>query len=220
MRAPLARPRPTAAATPARATAQAWVRHQVADVTGGLLHRGDGSLVAVVQIEPANLALLSDRERAQRVASLHEALQGVRDAYQILVLPRPIDLDAYLRHLEELLHDTDPRRRRLLAQYLAYVRSLVGSGQALERRFYLLLPLGPAEARRKGAAADLTQRAREIVAALERASLHARVLDDGGIQELAHTFLHPAQAAFLRSELPSPATIYVPEEAAADGPVA
>ena len=202
-------PDPSAAA---HATAQNWLRAEVADVVGGLIRRGDGSLVAVLEIEPANIALLSDRERAQRITALHEALQGVRDAYQILALPRPIDLDAYLRDLDRLLAEADPGRRRLLGEYARYVRRVTGSGEAMERRFYLVLPLAGAEARRKGAAGDLLQRAVEVSTALGRADLRARVLDDRGLIDLVHTLLHPSTAAFERGELPAITTRYIPPE--------
>lgn len=191
-------------------TSQAWLRAEVADVAGGLIHRGDGSLVAVLTVEPANIALLSDRERAQRITALHEALQGIRDAYQILALPRPIDLDAYLRDLDALLAGADPKRRSLLGEYTRYVRRVTASGDAMERRFYLLLPMPPADARRKGAVADLLQRAAEVSAALGRADLRASVLDDRGLIDLLHTFLHPSTAAFERGELPTITTRYIP----------
>ena len=205
----------------ARATSQAWLRAEVADVAGGLIHRGDGSLVAVLAVEPANIALLSDRERAQRITALHEALQGIRDAYQMLALPRPIDLDAYLRDLEAILAGADPKRRRLLGEYTRYVRRVTGSGEAMERRFYLLLPLPPADARRRGAAPDLLQRAAEVAAALGAADLRASVLDDRGLIDLLHTFLHPSTAAFERGEPPVITTRYVPSgeaSAHADAP--
>ena len=196
----------------AKATAQAWLRGEVADVAGGLIHRGDGALVAVLEIEPANIALLSDRERAQRIRALHEALQGIRDAFQILALPRPIDLDAYIGDLDRLLAAADPGRRRLLGEYARYVRRVTGSGEAMERRFYLVLPLAGTEARRKGAAGDLLQRAAEVSAALGRADLRGRVLDDRGLIDLLHTFLHPATSAFERGELPAITTRYIPPE--------
>ena len=193
-----------------KATAQAWLRGEVADVAQGLIHRGDGALVAVLQIEPANLSLLSDRERGQRIAALHEVLNGIGSAYQILAVPRPIDLDAYLRHLEDLLRDADPKRRHLLSQYLAYVRRVVGTGEAQERRFYLLLPVPASEAKRRGAADDLRQRAAEVAAALGSAGLDAHVLDDRALMDLLHAWLHPSTGAFERADLASPATIYVP----------
>ena len=193
-----------------KATAQAWLRGEVADVTGGLIFRGDGGLVAVLQIEPANISLLSDRERGQRISALHEVLNGLGSAYQILAVPHPIDLDAYLRHLESLLQNTDPKRRHLLSQYLAYVRRVVGTGEAQERRFYLLLPLAAQDAKRRGAADDLRQRAAEVAAALGRADLHTVVLDDRALMDLLHAWLHPSTSAFERADLASPATIYVP----------
>ena len=204
---------PDPAAVAAR-TAQQWMGSEVADISGGLIQRGDGALVAVLKIEAANIALLSDRERAQRIQALHEALSGVPDAFQILCLPRPIDLDSYLADLDRLLAEADTKRRHLLVQYVAYVRRVTGSGEAMERRFYLLLPVTGAEARRKGAADDLRQRAAEVAAALSSATLEAHVLDDRGLIDLVHAFTHPATSAFERPDFPGIVTRYVPPEEA------
>jgi hypothetical protein len=82
----------------------------------------------------------------------------------------------------------------------------------MERRFYLLLPLAPADARRKGAAGDLLQRAAEVAAALSSATLEAHVLDDRGLIDLVHAFAHPSTAAFERPDFPGILTRYVPPE--------
>lgn len=87
---------------------------------------------------------------------------------------------------------------------------MVGTGEAQERRFYLLLPAPASDAKRRGAADELRQRAAEVAAALGSAGLDARVLDDRALMDVLHAFLHPSTAAFERADIASPATIYVP----------
>ena len=193
---------------------QDWL--PVRDVVRGLLVRADGVLVAAVRVEPAPFGLLSERERERRIGALHEAIQALPGAVQIAVVPRPIDLDAYLGDLEGRLGEADGPRRALLRGYLSYVRSLVGGGEALERRFYVLIPANAPGGARRGAREELTQRALEFVAALGRAELQAHPCDDREVVDLLFTWLHPAQAAFERPGDPGPAVRYVPGEGNAD----
>ena len=195
---------------------QGWL--PVQDVDRGLIVRTDGVLVAVVRVEPAPFALLSDRERERRIGALHEAIQALPGAVQIVVVPRPIDLDQYLRDLESRLRETDGPRRALLRGYLTYVRSLVGSGEALERRFFVLVPMSPADSKRRGARDELIQRTTEFVGALGRAELTAHLCDDREVIDLLFSFLHPAQSAFERPTEPVPAARYVSPEVTADAP--
>ncbi len=188
---------------------QAWL--PVADVDHGLIVRSDGALVAVVRVEPAPFALLSERERERRISALHEAIQSLPGAVQVAVVPRPIDLDSYLRDLEARLRDVDGPRRNLLRGYLSYVRSLVGSGEALERRFYVLIPAAGQDAKRRGARDELIQRTTEFVSALGRAELTAHLCNDREVIDLLYSWLHPAQAAFERPTEPVPAARYVPD---------
>lgn len=168
--------------------------------------RADGSFVAAVRVDPAAFALLSDRERERRIAGLHEALQALPGGAQIAVIPRPLDLDAYLASLESLLVEADGARRGLLRKYLRYVRGLVTSAGALERRFYVLVN---SDTRGPVSRDELLQKARELVAALGRAELSAHLCDERELIDLLFVFAHPAQAAFERAELPVVAPLYV-----------
>ncbi len=193
---------------------QDWL--PVADVDRGLIVRRDGVLIAAVRVEPAPFGLLSDRERERRIGALHEAIQALPGAVQIAVVPRPIDLDAYLRDLEGRLRETDGRQRTLLRGYLSYVRGLVGGGEALERRFYVLIPANASDGSRRGAREELTQRAVEFVAALGRAELQGHLCDDREIIDLLFSWLHPVQAAFERPADPVPAPRYAPADVIPD----
>lgn len=186
----------------ANQSVQSWL--PVRDVRDGLLVRADGSSVAAFRVDPAPFTLLSERERERRISGLHEALQALAGGAQIAVVPRPLDLDAYLANLESLLMEADGARRGLLRNYLAYVRGLVTSAGALERRFYVLLAGEP-----RTTSDELLQQARELVAALGRAELSAHLCDERELIDLLFVFAHPAQAAFERAELPVVAPLYV-----------
>lgn len=175
----------------ARATAQAWLPYR--DIAAGWIVRRDGQHVGVLAIEPVNLSLLSARETRRRVRALHEALQGIDSAWVWVALPRPIDLDAYITSLEAERHEADGARARLLREYTRYVREIVAGGQAVERRYYMLFA-----GRDRLALAETVEEAR---AALERAGLTARRLDDAGLLDLCRSWAHPASTASLHEAL-------------------
>ncbi|MBC7336227.1 MAG: hypothetical protein H5U01_08155 [Clostridia bacterium] len=191
------------APAPGQDAVQKWL--PVKDVSGGLIVRADGVLVAVIRIEPAPFSLLSDRERERRIAATFEAFQGLPGAAQVISLPRPLDLDAYISSLEGLLAEAEGARRAVLRGYLQYVRGLAAGGIAVERRFYILIP---GEARKKGGREELLARAREFAAALARADLTAHLCDDREILDLLFVFFNPSQAAFERPAEPAAAPIY------------
>ncbi len=188
---------------PAPPSVQGWL--PVTGVEDGLIIRADGTYVAALRIIPVPLGLLSERERERRITALHEALQGLPGAAQLLSVPRPVDLDAYLGHLAALLCSAAGPRRTLLAGYQRYVQGLGAGGEATERRFFVLL---------RGDGADeatLRQRTTEFAASLGRAGLNAHTCDDRELADLLFAFLHPLQAAVERATPPVPAPRYVPE---------
>ncbi len=177
-----------------KASVQQWLPFK--DVADGVVYRRDGGLVSVLRVRPYNFALKSKNEKKRVISAVHEAFNGQREPVQILCLGRPVDLDAYLRHLENLSRDLTgkPGRRRLLQNYLRYVSGMVAGGEALERRYYILLP------HKKGSQAreEAIQRAFELKEMLEGAGLDVDVCNDQEIIDLLFCFTQPVQAAFER----------------------
>ena len=95
--------------------------------------------MAAIRVEPAAFTLLSEVEK-------HGALQhcrnypGVTGGGTSLHYSRPIDLDIYIADLEAQMEDVDGSRKNVLRGYVNYVRRLAANAEALERRFYLLMP--------------------------------------------------------------------------------
>lgn len=190
--------------------AQDWL--PVREVAGGVIVRTDGAEVAVIRVEPAPFGLLSDREKDRRIGALHEAIQGLPGQAQIVVVSRPVALDDYLRGLQEALEGAKGARRTMLRGYLGYVQTVVGGGEAPERRYYVLVAAGD-----KGKRADLLQRATEFVAALGRAELRAHLCEAAEVVDMLLAWLHPAHAARDRAEAaPTGTTRYVATKGEAD----
>lgn len=171
---------------------QTWL--PIKDIAEGIMYRQDGLPVAVVRVQPAPFSLLSDRERERRITTLFEAIQSLPGQIQIAAVPRPIDLDQYIRDLDQRHELADGPRKRLLRGYRGYVRNLVAGAEAMEKRFFVLI-VGESNAEE-----ELLQRSREFVSNLSRAELTAHVCDFREILDLQFTFFHAAQAAFERAD--------------------
>lgn len=171
--------------------AQDWL--PFSDVEGNFIIRKDGNIAIALKIEPLNISLKSKREKRQIIQSIHEAWNGQLDPLQIVSLPRPVDLDHYFLALQNKTKETtNPKKRRLLQEYIQYVATVVKSGEAVERRYYMLL----SQKNGRSARQEILQRANELASDLETSGLEVKVADDREVLDMLFTFLQPAQAAF------------------------
>lgn len=170
-------------------SAQDWL--PLADLRDGCLIRPDGGVVGGIAVAPLSLALKSESEKWAIIQAVHAAINGLQVPFEILSLYRPVDLDAYLASLDRMLATTDASRRQILRDYLGWVHGLVRSGEAVERRYFILVTrLGP----------DALQEHRTslpaLVSDLMRArGLQAKVMDDAAWRELLFLTFHSGQSA-------------------------
>lgn len=188
---------------------QEWL--PVRDLAGDYLIRSDGHLVMAIRVEPIPFNLLSVAEQGRRIKALDEVFHSVSTSLQFSIVARPIDLDAYIRSLDETLAGTGGARRQFLRGYSQFMRQLVAGGGATERRYYLLIE---ADGKHRDAPEELRRRAGELVGNLAKAGLSVQLCDDRDLLDLQFTFLHPVQAAFERPDWPSVTTIYRPVDGA------
>ena len=173
----------------ARKAAQDWL--PINDLHDGCLIRADGAVVGGIAISPLSLALKSDNEKRAIVSAVHSAINNLTVPWQILSLYRPVELDAYIDALDAKLADSDPHRKVILRDYLMWVHGLIQSGEAVERRYYLLVE-------RKGADAIAEHRSSLTALAddLQRAQgMRVRILDNDAWLDLLTLAFHASQSA-------------------------
>lgn len=169
---------------------QDWLPFQGLD--NGKIVTKDGRVIALARVLPINILLKSEKETERVIHNVHEAINGLREPIQILCVQRPVDLEAYLSSLAEKARNvTDYRKKLVLSNYIRYVSSLAASGEAKEKRFFILT-----SNKGKGATEEVSNRIEELVARLNREDLHVHSLDDAELLDLLFTFHNPAQAAF------------------------
>ncbi len=177
----------------AKKAAQDWLPFK--DIAGHFIFRKDEQMVIALKIEPINIILKSEAEKKRIVAAVHEALNGIQYSIQILALPRSVDLDQYLESLQEKSRTGgDLARKRILQDYIRYVAGIVKGGDALERRYYLLISL--ANNKQGTAGEELLKRGYELKSNLETSGLSVSICDDAGIIDMMFSFLYPTQAVF------------------------
>ena len=178
-----------ATSAPAVNAAQDWL--PLSDLREGCLIRPDGGVVGGIAVAPLSLQLKSESEKRAIIGAVHAALNGLQVPFQILSLFRPVDLDQYLASLDAMLANADQARKQVLRDYLSWVHGLVRSGEAVERRYFILIT-------RRGP--DALQEHRTslpgLVSDLMRArGLQCRVMDDATWRELLFLSFHSGQAA-------------------------
>ncbi len=176
-------------------SAQDWL--PINDVINGAIHKRDGSMVAVLRVDAMNISLKSDSERQRIISAVHEAINGQREPFQMICLPRALDLDHYLSSLNDRLKSTTNHlKRRLLAEYVRYVAGLVTEGDVLERRYYILLEQKPGAVKRQNQREELQKRCYEFAGNLGASGLRVNICNDPEIIDLLFSFLTPRQAAY------------------------
>ncbi|NNG67887.1 hypothetical protein [Caldanaerobacter subterraneus] len=175
-----------------RKAVQEWL--PVKDVAEDMILLKDGRYVCVLKVMPLNISLKSENEKKRIIQTVYEALNGFKDSMQIFSIGRSVDLDSYISYLQtKSKEETNMTKKRLLQEYLKYVASIVTSGEAIERRFFIMLSGKEKE--------ELKAKAHELANNLEKSGLKIELAQDQDIIDLLFSFSHPSQAAFERAPL-------------------
>ncbi|SHE95676.1 hypothetical protein SAMN02745195_01549 [Thermoanaerobacter uzonensis DSM 18761] len=173
-----------------RKAVQEWL--PVKDVAEDMILLKDGRYVCVLKVMPLNISLKSENEKKRIIQTVYEALNGFKDSMQIFSIGRPVDLDSYISYLQtKSKEETNITKKRLLQEYLKYVASIVTSGEAIERRFFIMLSGKEKE--------ELKAKAHELATNLEKSGLKVELAQDQDIIDLLFSFSHPSQSAFERA---------------------
>jgi len=160
----------------------------IVDIQCKTIKQRGGGAVSVLRVHPINMSLKSENEKKRVVSALHEVLNGIKTPLQIFAIGRPIDLDAYLRRLNEKANEEpNQTRKRLLRDYSRYVASVAAGGETAERRFYFLL-----SAENEAHAVEV---AGELMTHLSGAGLTANLCDGVEIMEMLFCFFNPDKSA-------------------------
>ncbi len=176
----------------------------------------DGTLRSVLLVSSINFSLKSTDEQNAIVQAYMQFLNGLDFPIQIIIQSRKMNIDGYLRQLDEG-HKTlqnDLLKRQIL-DYRDFVKQLVQLGDIMQKRFFVVVPLNPATDQKKSffqrlseilspsatvhvsterlrkQKFDLSLRVNQIIGGLSSMSLNAVQLDTQGLIELFYTIYNP-----------------------------
>jgi len=170
-------------------TVQEWL--PFVDIAENFIKLKDGRHVSVLKVGPLNIGLKSENEKKRIIHSVFEAINGLKEPIQIFSIGRPVDLDHYIHSLQaKSKEEINITKKRLLQEYLKYTASIAAGGEAIERRFFIMLSGKEKE--------ELKAKSQEIAINLEKSGLRVEMCTDQDIIDLLFCFFHPSQAAFER----------------------
>lgn len=110
-----------------------------------------GGLRAILMASPRNLELESIEGQGAVIAAYADFLNSFDWPMQIIIHSRRLDINPYLKMLEERLKaQTSELLKIQTAEYVEFIKSFVTLSDIMVKRFYVAIPFDPIEA--KGAA--------------------------------------------------------------------
>lgn len=111
----------------------------------------NGGLRAVLEVSSINFNLKSEDEQNAIIRSYQGFLNSLNFPVQVLVRSRKLDIDHYLDDLQlrkKKLHNELLKRQ--MEEYIEYVQKLVEYTDIMEKRFFVVVPMNPPRAEKKG----------------------------------------------------------------------
>lgn len=167
---------------PRRLTAQDFVN--VEDITGSLIYSKDGHLFGFLMVRGGDGKLLSDREKVGMGTRLATALAVATEPWQLLSVPRTVDILGMIRALNEMRRSSgEDARLKLIDGEIAALQEMAREGT---KEPMIVLKCWTKAAR--GADAALLKRLRDLRGRLTDLRISADVMTDLQITYLCKVF--------------------------------
>jgi hypothetical protein len=112
----------------------------IAGIQDGVLIMTDGSVRAVLRVEPINFDLKSDTEQNAIIYSYQGFLNSLDFPIQIVVQSKKLDLERYLMRLAATQKEmTNDLLRIQIEDYVGFVRRLISVANIMSKRFYIVI---------------------------------------------------------------------------------
>ncbi len=116
----------------------------IAEIKNDAVILKDGTLRAVLMVSSINFALKSEDEQNALVSAYVTFLNYLNFPIQIVIQSRKLDIDAYIKRIEEAEKNlTNDLLRRQIVNYKAYIRELVELGDIMSKHFFIVVPYSP-----------------------------------------------------------------------------
>ena len=124
---------------------------QFSEVHDDTLVLKNGGLRAILEVSSMNFNLKSEAEQNAIIHSYQSFLNALDFPVQILVRSRKLDIDHYIADLEHRHSQiTNPLLQQQMGDYISYISQLVEYSDIMEKKFFVVVPLNPVRAQKKG----------------------------------------------------------------------
>lgn len=128
---------------------------QFAGVHDDTLVLKNGGIRTILEISSINFNLKSETEQEGIIRAYQQFLNSLNFPVQILVRSRKLDIDQYIDSLKvKLKKQTNPLLRNQMSEYIEYIMRLVEYSDIMEKRFFVVVPVNPPRAEKKGLLSD------------------------------------------------------------------
>ncbi|MEK7507415.1 MAG: hypothetical protein AAB585_02675 [Patescibacteria group bacterium] len=114
---------------------------QIADIRETVLILKNGSLRSILEVNSMNFELKSADEQVAIVRAFQNFLNAVDFPVQIAVSSRKLDINPYLKSLDEVIEKQENELLRIQAvEYTRFVRGLTELVNIMSKKFYIVVP--------------------------------------------------------------------------------
>jgi len=119
---------------------------QVADIRDTAVILKDGSLRSIVEVGSMNFELKSTDEQIAIIQYFQNFLNSIDFPIQILVSSRKLDINPYLKSLEELTANLKNELLKIqAAEYTRFIKGLTELANIMAKKFYVVVSFYPME---------------------------------------------------------------------------
>lgn len=196
----------------------------IAGIQDDVIIMADGSVRAVMKVEPVNFELKSEQEQNGIIYSYQAFLNSLEYPIEIVVQSKKLDLERYLAKLKQSLGGMNNELLSLQTEdYIDFVNQIIKKANIMSKKFYVIVPYaaldkqtailgfssifhkaptGPIidQALFERYKAEATNRARSVGGGLARLGLRVSLLRTQTLIELFYSTYNPDIAAEERLE--------------------
>ena len=122
----------------------------VSEIKDNVVILKNGTLRAVLMVSSINFELKSSAEQEAITASYQNFLNSLDFPVQILVSSRRLDIDPYIKLLDEKEKtQANELLRFQIADYRNFIKNLVGAANIMTKSFYLIIPFALTEGKKE-----------------------------------------------------------------------
>jgi len=107
------------------------------EIKDNLIHVNNKK-IAIIKVESINFSIKSEKEQETIAYAFQKFLNSIDFPLQILMTTETLDLDVYLKFLENKI--TDENNKEIFDSYKKHMKGLIEENSAMNRIFYVVIP--------------------------------------------------------------------------------